>query len=51
MVKLVDTRDLKSLGREAVRVRFSLWAPKKNRFKRFFLAQASFDNSIANCLN
>jgi hypothetical protein len=27
VVKLVDTRDLKSLGRNAVPVRFRLWAP------------------------
>ena len=30
MVKLVDTRDLKSLGRKAVPVRFRLRAPIKS---------------------
>ena len=34
MVKLVDTRDLKSLGRKAVRVRPPLWAPNKNNLAK-----------------
>ncbi len=31
MAELVDARDLKSLGVLSVRVRLSLWAPRKNK--------------------